>query len=191
MMPHTVPKSPMKGAVAPIVASTPVPRVILRPTPASMRSSREATRSLIPSGEPADSAVSRAAASTRAFAGPPPRAQAASARDRALSTVANACRNLRPSASSSIAFASPTVQVMTEAKARPMMTASTIWLADRNILHGDRSLGNVAAIRAKTLSRLILPDRRCGRRGHDQKKSCRQRTCRYLSHSAALPTVLA
>src|SRR5439155_26776181 len=84
-------------------------------------------------------------APTTAFAGPPLRAQAASARDRALSTVANACRSLRPSASSSIALARPTVQVMTEAKARPMMTASTIWLADRNMLRGDRSLGNVAA----------------------------------------------
>ena len=37
MMPQTVPKRPTKGAVAPIVASMPVPRFISRPARASMR----------------------------------------------------------------------------------------------------------------------------------------------------------
>ena len=31
MMPHTVPNRPMNGAVAPMVASTPVPFSMLRP----------------------------------------------------------------------------------------------------------------------------------------------------------------
>ena len=49
MMPHTVPNRPTNGAVAPIVARTPVPRAIARPAPASSRSSRETVRSLTPS----------------------------------------------------------------------------------------------------------------------------------------------
>ena len=50
MMPQTVPNRPTKGAVAPMVASTPVPRFMRRPAAASSRSSREAMRSLMPSG---------------------------------------------------------------------------------------------------------------------------------------------
>ena len=49
MMPHTVPNSPTNGAIAPMVARMPVPRMMARPPFASMRSSREATRSLMPS----------------------------------------------------------------------------------------------------------------------------------------------
>ncbi len=37
MMPQTVPKRPTKGAVEPMVASTPVPRVMLRLRAISMR----------------------------------------------------------------------------------------------------------------------------------------------------------
>src|SRR5262252_1754682 len=44
MMPQTVPNRPTKGAVAPMVASTPVPRMMRRPHAASMRSSREPLR---------------------------------------------------------------------------------------------------------------------------------------------------
>src|SRR3974390_575969 len=39
MIPHTVPNRPTNGAVAPIVASTPVPRLILRANAASRRQS--------------------------------------------------------------------------------------------------------------------------------------------------------
>src|SRR6186713_3236762 len=63
MMPQTVPNRPTNGAVAPMVASTPVPRAICRDIAASTRSSRSATRSLRPSSKwPPESAASRAAA---------------------------------------------------------------------------------------------------------------------------------
>ena len=62
MMPQTVPNSPTNGAVAPMVARMPVPRIICRPAAASMRSSREAMRSFTPSGDIA-SADSRNSAS--------------------------------------------------------------------------------------------------------------------------------
>jgi len=42
MMPQTVPNRPTNGAVAPIVASTPVPRAMRRPPLASTRSRRVA-----------------------------------------------------------------------------------------------------------------------------------------------------
>jgi hypothetical protein len=92
MMPHTVPKRPTKGAVAPMVASTPVPRAIRRPAAASIRSSREATRSLTPSEEvAAESAVSAAAASTSSATGPPwVTARGASPSEYSWSSVINA-----------------------------------------------------------------------------------------------------
>ena len=49
MMPHTVPNRPTKGAVEPMVASTPVPLFMSRAAAASSRASRDATRSLMPS----------------------------------------------------------------------------------------------------------------------------------------------
>ncbi len=48
MMPQTVPNKPTKGAVEPMVASTPVPRDMRRPAKDSMRESAEATRSFTP-----------------------------------------------------------------------------------------------------------------------------------------------
>ena len=48
MMPQTVPNRPTNGAVAPMVASTPVPLFMSRPAATSRRASREATRSLMP-----------------------------------------------------------------------------------------------------------------------------------------------
>ena len=51
MMPQTVPNRPTNGAVAPMVASTPVPRAICRDIAASTRSSRSAIRSLKPSSK--------------------------------------------------------------------------------------------------------------------------------------------
>ncbi|MCY1180226.1 hypothetical protein D9M73_206570 [compost metagenome] len=49
MMPHTVPNRPTNGAVEPMVASTPVPLLMLRPQAATRRSRRKLTRSLMPS----------------------------------------------------------------------------------------------------------------------------------------------
>ena len=48
MMPQTVPNRPTKGAVAPMVASTPVPLFMSRPAATSRRASRVAMRSLMP-----------------------------------------------------------------------------------------------------------------------------------------------
>ena len=72
MMPQTVPNKPTKGAVAPMVASTPVPRRMRRPSLASMRSRRDAIRSLMPSlsVEPADSLSSVTAASRNRLTSP-------------------------------------------------------------------------------------------------------------------------
>jgi hypothetical protein len=49
MMPQTVPNRPINGAVAAIVATIPVARIILRPMPASMRLNRAVMGSLMPS----------------------------------------------------------------------------------------------------------------------------------------------
>ena len=59
-----------KGAVAPIVARTPIPRVIARPACASMRESKTAARSLTPSGaRPSERSASPAAAATKRATG--------------------------------------------------------------------------------------------------------------------------
>ena len=72
MMPQTVPNRPTKGAVAPMVASTPVPRFMSRPAATSRRASRVAIRSLMPalSTRSADMRSSSRAASIRAGAMP-------------------------------------------------------------------------------------------------------------------------
>ena len=46
---------------------------------------------------------------------------------------------------SSIVFASHTVQVTTDANAKPIITAFTMMSADMNMPHGDRSRGSTAA----------------------------------------------
>ena len=66
MIPQTVPKRPTKGAVAPIVARTPVPRRIARPACASMRDKRIAALSLMPScASPSERSASLAAAAIK------------------------------------------------------------------------------------------------------------------------------
>src|SRR5229473_7322562 len=147
MMPHTVPNKPTKGAVAPMVASTPVPRLILRPNAASMRSRRDAMRSLRPSRSmaSAETRISAIAAATRSPAGAG--RSAAFAADN-VSTPASAARALRArrlARAISIVFASQTVQVMTDATARPIMTAFTTQSADTNMPQGERSRGSAAA----------------------------------------------
>jgi hypothetical protein len=71
MMPQTVPNKPTKGAVAPIVASRCVPRVIPLPARASILDSSIASRSLTPSADrPSERRVSFIASSTRMATGP-------------------------------------------------------------------------------------------------------------------------
>src|SRR5262249_34416598 len=66
-------------------------------------------------------------------------------RDRAAARVRNAARVLRLAAAISIVLTSQIVQVTTEAKASPTMTAFTTTSADMNMPQGDRSRGSAAA----------------------------------------------
>jgi hypothetical protein len=90
---------------------------------------------------PADSRASRIAAAsnddnTLSLA---PSANCASASDLASPILTSAARSLRWISDSSIILAMKMVQVTSEAKARPIMTALTRISADRNIDHGDNS----------------------------------------------------
>ena len=99
MMPQTVPNSPTKGDVAPMVAKRPMPSRIRRASARTISAKLEAARSLMPASldMPADSRASRIAAarkdaSTLPFA---PSANCASASDRASAILASAERSLR------------------------------------------------------------------------------------------------
>src|ERR1700730_2436604 len=143
MMPHTVPNSPTKGEVAPMVASSPMPSRIRRASARTISAKLDAARSLMPLSLeiPADNRASRIAAassddSTLSFA---PSANCASGSDLASRILPRAARSLRWTSDSSIIFAMKMVQVTSEAKARPIITALTRISADRNIDHGDNS----------------------------------------------------
>src|SRR5262245_53387886 len=147
MMPHTVPNRPTKGAVAPMVASTPVPRAICCDIAASTRSSRSAMRSFNPSSMmPRERLASRAADwmiwATASEA--PWLACSTSPSVVSLSSIPS--RRFASDAwrRSSMVLASHTVQVTSEAKARPIMTAFTTMSAPRNMPQGDRLRGNSA-----------------------------------------------
>ncbi|CAH2405990.1 conserved hypothetical protein [Mesorhizobium escarrei] len=153
MMPQTVPNRPTKGAVEPIVASTPVPRDMRRAAAASMRDRREVTRSFSPSpdtwsSEPAESAVSSSAARTSRAPGPLfwPSARPACFNVAALpiAFTARRARSLPPRISSDLA--SHIVQVTKDAKASPTITAFTTMSAAMNMPHGDRSRGRVREV---------------------------------------------
>ena len=149
MMPHTVPNRPTNGAVAPMVARMPVPRIICRPAAASRRSSREAMRSFTPAGEcaSADSRNSASAARTSAATPLSRRLDARRwlrSRSAPESSASIAARSRRRAAISSMALANQIVQVSTEAKARPTITAFTTMSAAMNMPQGDRSRGSVA-----------------------------------------------
>src|SRR5258708_25060559 len=121
MMPHTVPNSPANGAVAPMVASTPVPRLILRLHAASIRSKRDAIRSLTPSlwaRASADSRNSATAASRNSAAGYVKSDDLTSDNDVAGASDLKAVLTRRLATTISIDLASQTVQVTTEANAR-------------------------------------------------------------------------
>ena len=143
MMPHTVPNSPTKGEVAPIVASSPMPSRIRRASARTISAKLDAARSLMPASleMPADSRASRIAADSSDDKAVllAPRTNCASASDLASATFVSAARSLRCANESSIIFAMKIVHVTRDAKARPTITAFTSMSADRNIDQGDSS----------------------------------------------------
>src|SRR5256885_3047245 len=143
MMPHTVPNSPTTGDVAPMVASTPMRSRTRRASVRTISEKLDAARSLIPASLeiPADSRASRIAADNNDDNTLPlaPSANCASASDLASLIAPSAACNLRWISDSSIIFAMKMVQVTSEAKARPIMTALTKISADTNIDQGDNS----------------------------------------------------
>src|SRR5262249_46878009 len=109
-----------KGAVAPMVASTLVPRKIRRPYAASIRSSRDAIHSLMPSGsEPADRFCSVTAASSNCRTSPSASRSTPSAGERTPASVFNAASTSRLARNISMALARHTVHVMTDRKRQP------------------------------------------------------------------------
>jgi hypothetical protein len=126
-----------------MVASSPMPSRIRRASARTISAKLDAARSLMPVSLeiPADSRASRIAAasnddSTLFFA---PSANCASASDLASPILPSAARRPRRISDSSIILAMKMVQVTSEAKASPIMTALTRMSADRNIDHGDSS----------------------------------------------------
>ncbi len=148
MMPHTVPNRPTNGAVAPMLASMPVPRVMRRPVAASMRSRREATRSLMPSLSTASAERLSSIIAARTSGARPcrsPNFLAASASEDMRASAVSSLRSRRLAANISSVLASAIVQVTNDANARPIITAFTTMSADRNMPHGERSRGSCAA----------------------------------------------
>ena len=181
MMPHTVPNRPTKGAVEPMVASSACALFMSRAAAASSRASREATRSLMPSRSvrSEESCNSCAAAAMKAAAMPrllPTRAAALGERS-LLADGGERNTQPAPAKNSSMLLASHTVQVTSDAKARPSITVCTTMSADkhrpgrkiaRQVAHADdarrwirRSWGN----RRRCLRRLDGARRGRRRRG--------------------------
>src|SRR5450432_1284128 len=155
MMPQTVPNSPTKGAVAPMVARKLMPIRIRRASARTISAKLEAARSLMPLSleMPADSRASRIAAlssddSTLFLS---PSANWASDSDRDGAIFFSTPRILPCAIESSIIFAMKIVQVISEAKARPTMTDLTTMSADRNIDQGENSR-SVAAVALSDLA---------------------------------------
>ena len=128
MMPQTVPASPTNGAVAPMVASTPVPRVMRRPKP---------PRAFEPRGDALLDAVGLDRAGRELQFGHgridevPDLAPAWQQPLDAFGRRAHARQHVQGGTHAplaitiSIVLASQTVQVTTEAKTRPIRTAFT------------------------------------------------------------------
>jgi hypothetical protein len=126
-----------------MVASTPMPSRMRRASARAISAKLDDARSLMPASLeiPADSRASRIAAassvdSTLSLA---PSANCASASDLASPILPSAARKPRRTNDSSIVLAMKMVQVSSEAKASPIMTALTRISADMNIDHGDNS----------------------------------------------------
>ncbi|VVN63819.1 hypothetical protein PS685_04448 [Pseudomonas fluorescens] len=143
MMPHTVPNRPTNGAVEPMVASTPVPLLMLRPHAATRRSRRKLTRSLMPSFSRllADRRISSRASCTSKWARVPslPAVSLASFKVRAFFSWAISLRRRRLAPRTSKPLAIQIVQVMIEAIARPIITILTMMSAFLYMPQGDRS----------------------------------------------------
>ncbi|MNZ66253.1 hypothetical protein D3C78_844710 [compost metagenome] len=143
MMPHTVPNRPTNGAVEPMVASTPVPLLMLRPQAATRRSRRKLTRSLMPSFSRllTDRRISSRASCTSRLARVPSFAAVALASLREVDffswAISPRRRRLAPISSRPLAI--QMVQVMIEAMARPIITIFTMMSAFLYMPHGDRS----------------------------------------------------
>lgn len=149
MIPQTVPNRPTKGAVEPMVASTPVPLLICRPLAATRRSRRKLTRSLMPSLPRAwaDSSSSCWASSIKRWLRPSCWVRWASFSERACFRLRSSACKRRLALSSSMPLLSQMVQVSTEARARPIITPRTITSAFWNIPQGDISWLSRAASR--------------------------------------------
>src|SRR5215471_14162812 len=143
MMPQTVPNKPTNGAVAPIVASIPIPKRTRRVSDRVMSEKLDATLSLTPASlsKPGESLISSMAAATkdRMTLRSDDSIGDASPKVRAPTTECTALRSLRFAIKSSMNFATKIVQVTKDAKTSPAMMACTIRLAETNIDQGDNS----------------------------------------------------
>ncbi|MNI05095.1 hypothetical protein D3C73_580390 [compost metagenome] len=126
-----------------MVASTPVPLLMLRPQAATRRSRRKATRSLMPSFSRAlaDKCISSRASCTSRLAKVPGLVAEALASLSVAAffrwTISVRRRRLAPISSKPLAI--QMVQVMIEAMARPIITIFTMMSAFWYMPHGDRS----------------------------------------------------
>ena len=131
-----------------MVARSPMPSRIRRASARTISAKLDAARSLMPASLeiPADSRASRIAAASSDGNTPSlaPSANCASASDRASLILPSAARSLRLTTENSIILAMKMVQVTSEAKARPIMTALTSTSAAINIDHDDISCGMAA-----------------------------------------------
>ena len=157
MMPQTVPNSPTKGEVEPMVASTPMPMRMRRCSARTISWKLDAARSLMPVSlaRPADIRASRSAAVRKDGRIPSlaPSAIWASASERASAVFFSAERSLVEATDSSIDLAMKTVQVISEAKASPIITAFTTTSADWNMTQGDNSfMAGATAVAASGLA---------------------------------------
>src|SRR5262245_37417267 len=143
MMPQTVPNRPTNGAVAPIVASMPIPKRTRRASERVISEKLDATRSLTPASlsRPGESLISSMAAATkeRITLRSDDSIDDASPNVRAAVTEFTAPCNLRFAIKSSTNFAMKIVHVTNDAKTNPAMMACTMRLADTNIDQGDNS----------------------------------------------------
>ena len=106
---------------------------------------------------PADIRASRMAAARNDDSTPrlAPSANCASASERESPILSSAVLSLRCATASSIILAMKMVQVSSEAKARPIITALTRMSADRNIDHGDNSRSAAASAFSDRLPLLV------------------------------------
>ena len=146
MMPHTVPNNPTNGAVAPMVARMPVPRIICRPAAASRRSSREAMRSFTPAADMASAdsrnSVSAAPISAAALLSCPFRRAMASAHERAWLERVDRRAHAAAGDHELDRLGEPDRPGQHRGEDQPIITALTTMSAAMNMPQGDRSRGS-------------------------------------------------